>query len=38
MQQKIEKRLFFSKTNASESVLINCPYKDKDTFHGRPMC
>ena len=38
MEQKIEKTFFFSEIIASELVLLNCLYFEKDTFHRQPIC
>ena len=38
MQQKIEENLFVCEIISAEFVSLNCPSKEKDTFHGQPMC
>ena len=32
MQQKIEKKFFLSEISASELVMLNYPYKERDNF------
>ena len=38
MQQKIEKKVFFSEIISSELVLLNCVYWEQDTSDGQPTC
>ena len=38
MERKIEKRSFLSEIIVSELVVLNCLYKEENTFHRQSMC
>ena len=38
MQRKIEKRSFLCEIIVSELVVLNCLYKEENTFHRQSVC